>query len=73
MPPDPLREDTVRRFLSLVEEAALPAPDEIEHWEAEIAFFWNDQKLLVIVELHDEDLTQEELLSLMPAGMAGSR
>ena len=71
MPGDPAREDAIRRFLSLVEEAALPAPDEIEHWQREIAFFWNEQKLVVIVELDGDELTEEELLSLVPAAMAG--
>lgn len=69
MPADPAREDAVRRFLELVETAALPAPDEIEHWQREIAFFWNAQKLVVIVELGADDLSEEELLSLVPADM----
>ena len=62
--------DAERRFLSLVEEAGLPTPDEVEHWPGEVAFFWNAQKLLVIVELDGEDLTRDELMSLVPAGMA---
>lgn len=70
MPSDPNREDAVRRFLALVENASLPVPDEIEHWSGEIAFFWNDQKLCVIVELDGDDLTEDELLSLVPAGLA---
>jgi hypothetical protein len=70
MPTPPTREDVERRFLGLVEDAALPAPDEIEHWEGEVAFFWNEQKLVVIVELDGEDLTRDELLSLVPAEMA---
>ncbi len=62
--------DAEQRFLSLVEEAGLPTPDEIEHWTGEIGFFWHEQKVLVIVELHDEPLTRDELMSIVPAGMA---
>ena len=65
------REAVVRRFLTLVEDAGLPAPDEVEHWRDEVAFFWNEQKLVVIVELDGDDLTLEELLSLVPAGLGG--
>ena len=64
----PAREAVVRRFLSLVDDAGLPVPDEVEHWQDEVAFFWNEHKLVVIVELGAGDLTQEELLELVPAG-----
>jgi hypothetical protein len=43
------------RFLRLVEEAALPRPDRVEHCAGELIFFWDDSRTAVVVELGDED------------------
>jgi len=42
------------QFLRLIEEAALPRPDRVEHSAGELIFFWDDSRTAVVVELGEE-------------------
>lgn len=48
-----------RRMLGLLADAGLPAPDEVEHVPSAVRFIWEDSKVVVVVEL-DEDETERE-------------
>jgi hypothetical protein len=47
--------DAELRMHQLLEEAGLPLPDEVEYREddEELALFWNEQKLAIIIECAD--------------------
>lgn len=51
------------RMLQMLEDAGLPAPDEIEDGTTCVRFLWHDRKVAVVVELDDEsdDDGDEEL------------
>jgi hypothetical protein len=42
------------RFLSLVEDAALPRPDRIEYGPETVTFYWEQSRAAVIVDLEDD-------------------
>jgi hypothetical protein len=42
-----------RRFRELLEANGLDAPDRVEYDLEEMVFFWEEQKLAVVVELGD--------------------
>jgi len=44
-----------RRMLQLLEDAGLPAPDEIQYGENCVRFLWRDRKVAVVVDLDDFD------------------
>jgi hypothetical protein len=44
-----------RRFLKLLEDAGLPAPDEVQYGHECIRLLWHDRKVAVVVELDDFD------------------
>jgi hypothetical protein len=46
-------EETEQRMRSLLSEAGLPPPDRVEYWEITVAFFWEEPKACVAVELTD--------------------
>jgi hypothetical protein len=39
------------KMLALLDDAGLPAPDEIRYEDIQIRFVWNDRKVAVVVEL----------------------
>ena len=41
------------RMRQLLESAELPPPDRVEYGENDIALFWNEQKLVVEIDLRD--------------------
>jgi len=47
------------RFLQLLDDAALPHPDDIAHVSRAVIFLWYDTKAFVLVDLdevpHDDD------------------
>jgi hypothetical protein len=44
-----------RRMLQLLEDAGLPAPDEVQYGESCVRLLWHDRKVAVVVELDDFD------------------
>ena len=42
-------------MLQLLEDAGLPAPDEIQYGETCVRFLWRDRKVAVVVDLDDFD------------------
>lgn len=42
-----------RRFLKLLEDYGIPAPDETRLGEDVVEFFWNEQKLVLKIDLDD--------------------
>jgi hypothetical protein len=40
-----------RRFLQLVEDYGLPDPDEVRLDEEHVTFIWNDEKVMVTINL----------------------
>jgi hypothetical protein len=44
-----------RRMLQLLEDAGLPAPDEVQYGESCVRLMWHDRKVAVVVELDDFD------------------
>jgi hypothetical protein len=47
------KKEAERRMLELVEVGGLPEPDAIEYGETCIRVFWNESKLVVIVDLDE--------------------
>jgi hypothetical protein len=45
------KREAERRMQELIEREGLPAPDEIEYGATCIRLFWNEQKLVVVVDL----------------------
>lgn len=57
MTDDAPRREAQRRFLEILAEAELPAPDEI-HWEEEsTVFLWNEIKFAVYLDPDREDVS----------------
>ena len=46
------------RFLSLMADAGLPAPDEIGYGATSMTFLWTDRKVAVVVDFDDADIAQ---------------
>ena len=44
-----------RRILKLLEDAGLPAPDEVQYGHGCIRLLWHDRKVALVVELDDFD------------------
>ena len=44
-----------RKMLRLLEDAGLPAPDEVQYGENCVRLLWHDRKVAVVVELDDFD------------------
>jgi hypothetical protein len=44
-----------RRFRGLMDDAGLPAPDEVEHRQDQVRFLWNDHKVAVVVDLAEDE------------------
>jgi|1186.fasta_scaffold1099351_1 hypothetical protein len=53
MDPSPRHRAAERRFRQLLEDNGLEAPDRVEYDPVELIFFWEKQKLAVVVELDD--------------------
>ena len=51
MDPSPRHSAAERRFRQLLEDSGLEAPDRVEYDLEELVFFWEEQKLAVVVEL----------------------
>jgi hypothetical protein len=47
------KQEAERRMLELVELGGLPEPDEIEYGDACIRVYWNESKVVVIVDLDE--------------------
>ncbi len=56
---NPTPEDAERKFMELLESADLPRPDVVFHdpIEDELVCRWEDEKLVVVVELNDPPIT----------------
>lgn len=48
-----------RRFRELLESNGMGAPDRVEYDAEELVFFWEEQKLAVVVELGDMPVPAE--------------
>ena len=48
-----------RRFRQLLEDNGLEAPDRVAYDPEELVFFWEEQKLAVVVELGDMPATAD--------------
>jgi hypothetical protein len=46
------------RMRSLLSRGGLPQPDRVEYWDASVAFFWDEPKVVVAVDVIP-DPTQE--------------
>jgi hypothetical protein len=55
MDPSPRHRAAERRFRQLLEASGLDAPDRVEYDPEEMVFFWEAQKLAVVVELNDTE------------------
>jgi hypothetical protein len=53
MDPSPRHLMAERRFRELLEGQGLAVPDRVEYDPEELVFFWEEQKLAVVVELGD--------------------
>ena len=40
-------------FRAALAAAGLPAPDHVEYWHGEVAFFWDGPKVVVVVDLEE--------------------
>lgn len=51
--PDEYARRMERRFLELVDESGVDRPDRIEHYpsDREIVFYWEEERVAVILEL----------------------
>ena len=48
-------EATEQRMRSLLAGEGLAQPDRVEFWEVSVAFFWDEPKACVVVELTEAD------------------
>jgi hypothetical protein len=53
MAPIDRKRQAERRMRQLLDDAALPAPDEVQYGERCIRLLWHDRKVAVVVELDD--------------------
>jgi hypothetical protein len=44
-----------RRMLQLLEDAGLPAPDDVQYEQNCVRLLWHDRKVAVVIELDDFD------------------
>jgi hypothetical protein len=44
-----------RRVRGLMEDADLPAPDEVEYLADSVRFLWHDKKVAVVIDLETGD------------------
>jgi hypothetical protein len=51
--PIDVKRQAERRFLALLEDSGLPAPDEVQYAEHCVRFLWLDRKVVVVVDLDD--------------------
>jgi hypothetical protein len=42
------------RFITMIEEAGMPAPDRVDYGPVELVFYWDEPKTAVVVELDGE-------------------
>jgi hypothetical protein len=55
MAPIDRKQQAERRFLQLIEDSGLPAPDEVRYRTRSVEFLWLDRKVAVVVDLDDFD------------------
>lgn len=53
MPEAPTHAEVEERFLALLADNRIPAPDDIAHLKRAVAFFWNDTKSIVVIDLDE--------------------
>jgi hypothetical protein len=53
MAPIDRKQQAERRMRQLLDDAGLPAPDEVQYGEVCIRLLWHDRKVAVVVELDD--------------------
>ena len=53
MDPNPRHHAAEQRFRQLLEDNGFDAPDRVEYDAEELVFFWEEQKLAVVVGLDD--------------------
>jgi hypothetical protein len=46
-------EETEQRMRALLADNGLAPPDRVEYWQVSVAFFWDEPKACVVVELTD--------------------
>jgi hypothetical protein len=54
MPTTAKHREVEARVRQLVADAALPAPDDVEHEPESVVFYWNEPKVAVVVDF-DQD------------------
>jgi hypothetical protein len=68
MDPSPRHGAAERRFRQLLVENGLEAPDRVEYDREELVFFWDEQKLAVVVELDDTEQRSMARAHASPGG-----
>lgn len=53
------QEQAERRMLGLLRASGLPEPDEVEHGEHCVRFLWDEQRVAVVVDLEDGEVSQQ--------------
>ena len=52
-------------FRAAISAVGLPAPDSVEYWDCQVAFFWEGPKVVVVVDLDGGgDLEADDLEEL---------
>jgi hypothetical protein len=46
--------DAERRMRQLLDESGLAQPDRVEYWETRVAFYWDEPKVVVTVDVIPE-------------------
>ncbi len=53
MAPIDMKRLAERRFLELLDDSGLPAPDEVEYGENCVRFIWIDRKVVAVLDLDE--------------------
>jgi hypothetical protein len=73
MPFSPLHLAAEIHFRELLAAGGIADPDHVEYWDVSVAFFWHEQRLVVVVELAEDELQLDDLLALGLVEQAGQR
>ena len=55
----PTHAEVEQNFRAVFKGAGLPEPDEVAHWTDVVAFYWHDDRSVIIVDLDEVDPTFE--------------
>ena len=72
MPPPDRHHRAEARFLDLLAEAGLPAPDEIAHLRTCLIFLWEPSKSVVLIDLDELPAGEDPFAGLDPALLLSS-